>query len=32
MMAELHDRMPIILEPQDWPTWLVEGEGEPLRR
>jgi putative SOS response-associated peptidase YedK len=23
-MAELHDRMPVILEQQDWPTWLGE--------
>ena len=28
MTAELHDRMPIILEPQDWPTWLGKVEGE----
>lgn len=28
MMAELHDRMPVILEPQDWPTWLGEIEGD----
>ena len=27
-MAELHDRMPVILEKQDWPTWLGEAEGE----
>ena len=26
-MAELHDRMPVILEQQDWPVWLGE-EGE----
>ena len=24
MMAELHDRMPVILEPQDWSAWLGE--------
>jgi putative SOS response-associated peptidase YedK len=23
-MSELHDRMPVILEEQDWPTWLGE--------
>jgi SOS response associated peptidase (SRAP) len=23
MMAELHDRMPAILDPKDWPTWLA---------
>ena len=28
-MAELQDRMPVILEPQDWPTWLGEMEGDP---
>jgi putative SOS response-associated peptidase YedK len=27
-MAELHDRMPVILEQQDWPTWLGEVEGD----
>jgi putative SOS response-associated peptidase YedK len=26
-VAELHDRMPVILEPADWPVWL--GEGDP---
>jgi putative SOS response-associated peptidase YedK len=29
-MAELHDRMPVILEQQDWPTWLGENEGDPV--
>ena len=29
IMAELHDRMPVILEPDDWPTWLGEVEGDP---
>jgi putative SOS response-associated peptidase YedK len=29
MMAELHGRMPDILESEDWPTWLGEVEGEP---
>jgi putative SOS response-associated peptidase YedK len=28
-MAELHDRMPVILEPADWPAWLGETEGDP---
>ena len=23
-MAQLHPRMPVILEPQDWPLWLGE--------
>ena len=27
-MAELHDRMPVILEQQDWPDWLGEVEGD----
>ena len=29
MVGELHDRMPVILEPSDWPTWLGEVEGAP---
>ena len=28
-MRSVHDRMPVILEPADWPTWLGEAEGEP---
>jgi putative SOS response-associated peptidase YedK len=27
-MSELHDRMPVILDQQDWPTWLGEIEGD----
>ncbi len=27
--AELHARMPVILEPADWPAWLGELEGDP---
>jgi putative SOS response-associated peptidase YedK len=27
-MAELHDRMPVILEQQDWPVWLGEADGD----
>jgi putative SOS response-associated peptidase YedK len=27
-MAELHDRMPVILEQQNWPMWLGEAEGD----
>jgi hypothetical protein len=27
-MAELHDRMPVVLEQQDWPICLGEGEGD----
>jgi putative SOS response-associated peptidase YedK len=26
-MARLHERMPVILEPPDWPAWLAEEEG-----
>jgi putative SOS response-associated peptidase YedK len=28
MMARLHDRMPVILESHDCPTWLGEVEGD----
>ena len=28
-IAPIHDRMPIILEPADWPVWLGETEGDP---
>jgi putative SOS response-associated peptidase YedK len=28
-VPELHDRMPMILEPTDWPAWLGETEGDP---
>ena len=28
-MAELHERMPVILEPADWPIWLGEVAGDP---
>ena len=27
-MVDLHDRMPVILEQQDWPTWLGKVEGD----
>jgi len=27
-MAELHDRMPVILEQTDWPVWLGELDGD----
>jgi len=27
-MAELHDRMPVILEAADWPTWLGQDGGD----
>jgi putative SOS response-associated peptidase YedK len=28
-MAVLHERMPVILEPDDWPAWLGEADGDP---
>lgn len=28
-MAALHERMPVILEPSDWPGWLGETEADP---
>jgi putative SOS response-associated peptidase YedK len=28
-VAELHDRMPVILEPHDWPVWFREAPGDP---
>jgi len=28
-MTDLHDRMPVILEQGDWPTWLGEGDDDP---
>ncbi len=28
-MQALHDRMPVILEEEDWPVWLGEEEGDP---
>jgi putative SOS response-associated peptidase YedK len=33
LMGELHDRMPVIIEPQDWPPWgEVEGDAATLVR
>ena len=29
LIGELHDRMPVILEPSDWPAWLGEVDGDP---
>jgi putative SOS response-associated peptidase YedK len=29
MVGELHNRMPVILEQQDWSVWLGEVEGDP---
>ena len=28
-MAELHNRMSVIIDPHDWPTWLGEVEVDP---
>ena len=28
-LRPLHERMPVILEPVDWPTWLGETDGDP---
>ena len=28
-LRPLHERMPVILEPVDWPIWLGESEGDP---
>ena len=27
-MAQLHERMPVVLEPETWPKWLGEEEGD----
>ncbi len=29
-MAQLHDRMPVILEPDQWSMWLCEAEGDAM--
>ncbi len=31
LIAELHDRMPVILSPDDWPVWLGETPADPDR-
>ena len=28
-MAPIHNRMPVVIEPADWPVWLGEAEGDP---
>jgi putative SOS response-associated peptidase YedK len=28
-LRELHERMPVVLEPADWATWLGEAAGDP---
>ena len=30
MLRPIHERMPVILEADDWPTWLGEAEGDPV--
>ncbi|MDW8444830.1 MAG: SOS response-associated peptidase [Acetobacteraceae bacterium] len=30
-LALLHDRMPVVVAPEDWPLWLGEEEGDPAR-
>jgi putative SOS response-associated peptidase YedK len=29
LMAPVHDRMPVVIEPADWPLWLGETSGDP---
>ena len=29
LLAELHDRMPVLLAPEDWPLWLGESSADP---
>jgi putative SOS response-associated peptidase YedK len=29
LMERVHDRMPVVLQPADWPLWLGEAEGDP---
>ena len=29
VMRPIHDRMPVVLEPEDWPVWLGEASGDP---
>ena len=29
IMQEVHDRLPVVLKPSDWPAWLGETDGEP---
>ena len=28
-LAAIQDRMPVIIEREDWPVWLGESEGDP---
>jgi putative SOS response-associated peptidase YedK len=29
LLAELHDRMPVIIAPENWPAWLGETPADP---
>lgn len=29
LLAEVHDRMPVILAPREWPAWLGETPADP---
>ena len=29
LVGQIQDRMPVIVEPENWPLWLGEGEGDP---
>jgi putative SOS response-associated peptidase YedK len=29
LLAELHDRMPVILAPDNWPAWLGQTQADP---
>lgn len=29
MAHPIHDRVPVVLEPADWPVWLGEQAGDP---
>jgi putative SOS response-associated peptidase YedK len=31
LMSGIHDRMPVVIEPADWPLWLGEAQGDPSR-
>ena len=31
LMGTIHDRMPVVLQPADWPLWLGETEDDPAR-
>ena len=29
-MATIHNRLPVVLEPEDWPVWLGEEPGDAV--